>query len=125
MGPATSLVNSAESSTSTNGLPRDGPAMVNSVIPHCSAGPFPYPIDAPPSRRAVAAGCGVTGLGMRSLLGGQERPPFAPAFFLPDGVGNRGGQQQPLGVRIARVRRHLVPVAVFDDLAVVHHGDPV
>ena len=62
---------------------------------------------------------------MRALLDGEEGSPFASALFLPDGVGNRGGQQQPLGVGIARVGRDLVSVAVFNNLAAVHHGDPV
>src|SRR6185437_3880006 len=36
-----------------------------------------------------------------------------------------GGQQQSLGVGIGRVRRDLIALAVFDDLAAVHHRDPV
>src|ERR1700683_1213114 len=79
-----------------------------------SASPGGYPPSLP-----------LSDLGMGALLGGQERSPFASPLFLPDWVGNRGGQQQPLGVGIARVRRDLVSVAVFDNLAVVHHGDPV
>src|SRR5580704_10221931 len=78
-----------------------------------------------PARRSETAGWGLTGRSKLAWPGRQERSPFASPLLLPDGVRNRGGKQEPLGVGIARVRRDLVSVAIFDNLAVVHHGDPV
>jgi len=61
---------------------------------------FPYPNHSTffASRRTA-----LTGHRKRVLLGGEECLPFASALFLPDRVGNRGRQQQPLGVGIARM----------------------
>ena len=41
------------------------------------------------------------------------------------GCGHRGGEEQPLGVRVRRRRGHRRRVAVLDDLAPVHHRDAV
>src|SRR4029077_8362574 len=78
---------------------------------------FPYP------NESASCASGRRGLAGRSL-GGQERAALVPAPFLPDRVGHRGGEEQPLGVGIGRVRRDLIAVAVFDDLVAVHHRAP-
>jgi hypothetical protein len=41
------------------------------------------------------------------------------------GLRPRNGGQEPLGVRLLRVGKHLVAIALFHDLPPVHHRYPV
>src|SRR3954447_6541371 len=55
----------------------------------------------------------------------QEASPLGAALLLLDGVGHRGGEEEPLGVGVLRPAGHLVAVAPLDDLAAVHDRDAV
>src|SRR6478735_10481539 len=54
----------------------------------------------------------------------QLRPQFPPLALLVR-IGQRDGRQESLGVGLLRVPQDLVPAALFDDPATLHHADPV
>src|SRR4051812_12598803 len=60
----------------------------------------------------------------RGGLLGEEAAPLCPSLRLAARVRHRGGEQQPLRVGMGRRGGHGGGVAVLDDLAPVHDGDP-